>query len=522
MRLKVSHGLRRNADAGSTKGTAKAVRWVALSVVCVVVAGAAATAATARTSIISVTTPKTAPLATALDDPLFQTTQANGAFTKASAAGAAWARILVQWQDIAPGTLPKTWNQSDPNSPFYKWKTLDATVAAAAKNNVQLFFDIVSPPGWAYDVKPKGWTGGRPRTSMLANFARALARRYNGTGHAAVRAYSVWNEPNFNHNLYPQNSPNPNNTAEGYYRTMVNGVADAVHAVNPLNLVLAGELAPFKHTSTKTDKNNVIPPLDFMRAMLCISNTTPAKLTCHTPAKFDVWTHHPYSDTGPYGHAKAAGGVELGDLPKMDALLKTAWKLGAIQTEQGTHLTNPKAVAPPFWVTEIGWSSKPPNTKGVPMTLEQRWVGESFYQLWRSGATLGTWFLVQDEKTTTPFQSGLYLNSPSIANAKSKPLLAPFHMPFVAYLKTGGNVLVWGRDATSSAQNVTISMKAGSAWKVVATVMSNSYGIFQATLSVHAKATYSMRASAQGVTSATFSLTVPPNENLNVTPFPFS
>ena len=33
------------------------------------------------------------------------------------------------------------------------------------------------------------------------------------------------------------------------YRSMVNAVAASVHAVNPNNLVVAGELAPFKHTS---------------------------------------------------------------------------------------------------------------------------------------------------------------------------------------------------------------------------------------------------------------------------------
>ena len=499
----------------------KATRRIALSVVCLVAAGVAATAATARTSTLSLTTGLTQPLTTALDDPLFLTTQRTKAFSLASQAGTGYARLLIAWQDIAPGTLPKTWNPGDPNSKFYNWKTLDPTVAAAATNHVQLIFDIVSPPGWAYDVKPKGWTGGRPKVSMLANFAKALARRYNGTSHPAVRAYSVWNEPNFNHNLFPQTSSNPLLTAEGYYRSMVNAVADGVHSVNPLNLVLAGELAPFKHTSTKTDKNNVIPPLDFMRAMLCVSNTVPAHKTCNNSAKFDVWTHHPYSDTGPYGHAKAAGGVELGDLPKMDALLKSAWQLGTITTEQGTHITNPTAPPPPFWVTEIGWSSKPPNKNGVPIVLEQRWVGESFYQLWKSGATLGTWFLLQDEKTTTPFQSGLYLNSTSVATAKVKPLLAPYKMPFVAYLHSGGKVFVWGRDATSTQQSVNISMKVGSTWKIVAVIKSNIYGIFQGSLDVHAKATYSMRAAAQGVGSAAFSLTVPSNENLNVTPFPF-
>jgi hypothetical protein len=173
-------------------------------------------------------------------------------------------------------------------------------------------------------------------------------------------------------------------------------------------------------------------------------------------------------------------------------------------------------------VTEIGWSSNPPNKHGVPIKLETRWVGESFYQVWKSGATLGTWFLLQDEPKSTPFQSGLYLNSNSLSDAVAKPLLAPFQLPFVAYLKKGGKVFVWGRDATSDSQNVTIQEKNGTKWKTVAMIASNSYGIFQGTLSIGAKKTYSMRASAGGVTSTTFSLTVPSNENLNVTPFPLN
>jgi hypothetical protein len=155
------------------------------------------------------------------------------------------------------------------------------------------------------------------------------------------------------------------------------------------------------------------------------------------------------------------------------------------------------------------------------MKLETRWVAESFYQLWKSGATLGTWFLLQDEPTNTPFQSGLYTNSSSLSSAVAKPLLQPFAFPFVAYRKSGGKVQVWGRDTTSDQQDVTIEMKVGSKWKNVAIVTSNSYGIFQATLNVHALAKYSMRAYAPGSgLSATFSLTVPKTENMNVTPFP--
>ncbi len=477
------------------------MRRIALTLICLAVAGIAATAATARTAILSATTGPTAPLYTALDDQnLFQGPQRSTAFTMASAAGATYARLLVSWRAIAPSSLPSSgFDPTDPSSPYYHWSSLDATVSAAEAHGIQPMFDIVQPPTWGYKVQPGSWTGGQPRLGDLGDFATALASRY-----PSVHAFSVWNEPNFNRNLYPQDPT--------YYRSMVNAVADSVHAVNPDNLALAGELAPFKHTPSKTDKNSVIPPVTFMQQMLCLSTTTPVKRTCSTKADFDVWTHHPYSDTGPYGHAKTSGGIELGDMPKMASLLNTAWNLGAITTESGQ--------APQFWATEIGWSSKPPNTHGVPIGLETRWVSESFYQVWKSGATLGTWYLLQDEPKSTPFQSGLYFNSDSVATARVKPLLAAFRMPFVAYFKSGGKVQLWGRDATNNQQTVTIQMKVGSKWKTVATITSNSYGIFQATMPLHAQKTYSMRATANGVTSATFSLTKPANENLNVTPFP--
>ena len=251
--------------------------------------------------------------------------------------------------------------------------------------------------------------------------------------------------------------------------------------------------------------------------MLCVSPTK--QRTCDPGSvHIDVWTHHPYSDTGPFGHAKVAGGVELGDLPKMNSLLQTAWSLGTISSS----LDDPGQPFP-FWVTEIGWSSNPPNKHGAPMKLETRWVAEAYYQLWKSGATLGTWFLLQDQPLSTPLQSGLYTNTSSLSDAVAKPLLQPFEFPFVAYYKSGGKALVWGRDTTSDVQPVEIDMKVAGKWKQVATVTSNSSGIFTATLPVHAKLTYSMRASAPGSgTSATFTLKAPSNENLRVVPFPMN
>jgi hypothetical protein len=479
-------------------------RPILLALMCLGVAGSAVTAATARPAtrplpraLPTVTTGSTLPLRTGLQDPLLQGSQANLADSMASDAGVTNLRLIVSWKSVAPANLPQNWDPTDPNSPYYSWGALDAAVSAAQSNGLTPMLNLSSPPSWGYFVQPTASTGGQPKIDALGAFATALARRY-----PTVHIFEVWNEPNFNLNLSPQDPV--------YYRSMVNAVADAVHAVNPANLAVAGELAPFKHSPSGADKNSVTSPLDFMSKMLCLSGPTNPTRTCNAVAHFDVWSHHPYSDTGPFGHAKAHGGIELGDLPAMKALLDAAEQLGAISSAKPVQ----------FWVTEFGWSSKPPNHHGAPMGLETRWVAESLYQIWNSGATLATWFLLQDMPATTPFQSGLYFGSPSLINATNKPYLQSFLFPFVAYLKSKGKVLIWGRVGTSDKRDVTIQEKNGSSYKDVATITSNAYGIFTATLSLGAKTKDVLRASAPGSgVSVQFALKPPSNENLHVNPF---
>ena len=491
------------------------MRRIALPLFFVAVAGVVATAATARTAhpearaLVIATTGPTPPLWTALQDPLFEGSQRTTAAAMTSQAGATYVRLIVKWAPIAPTTLPASgFDPTDPASPYYHWSATDAMVSAAVTAGLTPILDIVGPaPSWGYAVNPGAYHGGTPKVNALGAFATAVASRYDGSPGPAVHVFSVWNEPNFNRNLYPQDPV--------VYRAMVNAVADSVHAVNAANLVAAGELAPFKHTPSGSDTNFVTPPLTFMRQMLCIANTTPASRNCAAKTHLDVWAHHPYSVTSPFVPARVAGGVELGDLPKMKALLQTAENLGAFTSAQPVQ----------FWVTEFGWSSKPPNTHGTPMTLEARWMAEALYQIFNSGATLGTSFLLQDMPLNTPFQSGLYFNSSSLSNATEKPLLTPFRFPFVAYLKSGGKAKIWGRDATSDQQDVTIQRRIGTggAWKTVAVITSNSHGIFQATVSIGATSTWWLRAVAPGSgNSLAFALLVPSNENLVVNPFPLS
>jgi hypothetical protein len=134
--------------------------------------------------------------------------------------------------------------------------------------------------------------------------------------------------------------------------------------------------------------------------------------------------------------------------------------------------------------------------------------------MWHSGVSLATWFLLQDEPSPSPYQSGLFFHSKSLKQARAKPMRTAFRFPFVAYLGKG-TVRIWGRDATSSKTLVTIQRRHGAqgGWRAVARVGTNRYGIFLATLKLKAATTDWLRATAPGSgNSLAFSLTVPKNQ----------
>src|SRR5581483_973357 len=124
---------------------------------------------------------------------------------------------------------------------------------------------------------------------------------------------------------------------------------------------------------------------------------------------------------------------------------------------------------------------------------------------------LVTWFLLEDFGGRSPYQSGLYFHTSSLDNARPKPVLTAFRFPFVAYLgkKT---VSVWGRDATSTKQLVSVQLAphSGGPWRTVATIRTNGSGIFKASLKLKVTKKNWLRATApDSGKSLAFSLTVP-------------
>jgi Cellulase (glycosyl hydrolase family 5) len=471
--------------------------FFAAAVVCMLAVGAAAagTAASSHARRV-IATPATLPLRTGLLDPSFAGSDRQQAFTMAAAAGATYVRLSVDWRSLAPATQPAGFQAADPSSPGYRWTGLDSVLAHADAAGLTPILDISTVPGWAYATQPKSPNAGTPRTSDLGDFAKALATHYDGTipGVPAEHVFQVWNEPNLSLDLNP--------VSASAYRSLVNAVADAVHGVDPANLVVAGGLDPFGHRKKKGQKWYSTAPLAYMRSLLCLSKGKHPHATCRNPIKFDVWSHHPYTFGGPFGHAKNPDDVELGDLPKMRALLKAGKRFHHIVSARPTQ----------FWVTEFGWDTSPPRRHAASLNLASRWTAESLHQMWLSNISLVTWFLLQDYPGRSPYQSGLYFNHGALAGARAKPVLTAFRFPFVAYLGKKKTVTVWGRDATSTKQLVTVqrSHHRGGPWSTVATVRSNASGIFKATLRLKATKKDWLRATApDSGRSLAFSLTVP-------------
>ena len=417
----------------------------------------------------------------------------NAAFALTRGAGAQYVRLLAHWNTIAPAHPQPGFDASDPTSAGYSWGALDATVEAAETNGLTPILDIIATPTWAYANPPDGVNGGSPDTAALGQFATAIATHYDGTaGGPTVNDFEVWNEPNLSIDLAPATASS--------YRTLVNAVAASVHGVNPQNLVIAGGLDPFAHKKTSNQSWNSVAPLEFMRSLLCLSKGKHPHATCNNKIHFDVWSHHPYTFGGPFGHARLADDVSLGDLPKMRVLLQAGVKTHSVVSDDPVE----------FWVTEFGWDTNPPRRHAASLALASRWTAESLYQAWRSGVSLLTWFGLEDQPSPSPYQSGLYFRSQTLSTPRPKPVLTAFRFPFVAYLHRH-TVSVWGRDETSDQQPVTVQLRHGTGgnWKTVATITANSNGIFEATLRLKATKKDWLRANAPGSgTSLAFSLTV--------------
>lgn len=402
-------------------------------------------------------------------------------FQQVAATGAKWALTPLKWWDVAPKAEPASWNPEDPADSHYDWEFVDLWVTHALEAGLTPVLQVRGAPPWGQNC-PAPYPRDapcKPDPAKVAAFSKAAATRYSGHfgGLPRVRYWQGLNEPNLSLFFNPQ-FENSKAVSPALYRQLINSIYAAIKSVDPTNIVLAGGLGPIavpKYT---------IGPMRFTRELLCMKgrqNPKPTAGDCEGGVHFDIFDMHPYTTGGPT-HEGGPDDVQLGDIPKLQALLAAADKAGRIKGN--------KFKKTPLWITELSWDSNPPDPGGLDPKIEAQWTSEALYRTWKQGVKNFFWFSLVDfePEEGLPFneslESGLYFYAPNLAERRPKEFVPAFRFPFVAYPGKEG-LLYWGRTPTSTRGKVTIQTQKGGAWVNAGQARADAHGMFTATLKTH-------------------------------------
>jgi hypothetical protein len=399
------------------------------------------------------------------------------AFERARAAGTRFVRIPLNWADTAPLAPPPGWHPEDPADPNYQWADSDIDVIRATAAGIVPVLQIDDAPKWAQRCQTPAvlsYAICDPDPAALAAFATAAARRYSGLfgGLPRVQYWQALNEPNLSLFFFPQFDASGKTLSPGLYRNLINAFYDGVKAVDPTNLVLAAGLGPIAVPKW------TLGPMRFARDLLCMrghAKPRPLPGNCGGGVRFDIFAIQPYT-TGAPTHEGGVNDVQLGDLGKLQTLLRAADRAGRIDG---------KFRHTPLWITELSWDSSPPDPGGLPMSIATRWTSEALYVAWRAGVSSFFWFSLHDDTPSNrPFpdslESGLYFRGATFEQDQPKEVLSAFRFPFVAYPAKKG-LLFWGRTPTSAPGPVTIQVWKGDAWRNALVAKADKAGIFTGT-----------------------------------------
>ncbi len=441
------------------------------------------------------------PLVTGVQD--FDYTQTH--FDRIKASGSGVVKISIIWRDVAPAAPPAAFNPSDPLDPSYTWEPFDSQVRAAVATGLSPLLTVEQAPPWVERNKGGSSGTGDPDPLQFGLFGEAVARRYSGAvaGIPRVRMFEAWNEPNASFFLSPQRNPDGSDYSPRLYREMVNLFAVGVHRVHADNVVVAGATFPFTLNRAGA---LTIGPYRFMREVLCLSEKLKVIPNCGPRVQFDAWSHHPYTSGDPTHKAGHPDSISLGDMQRMQRLLRTAARLKRI-TSQGTVK---------FWVTEFGWDTAPADPKGVPLGLHARWVSEALYRSWDAGVTLFVWYRLRDGPAAGAVQSGLWLRCEAgiACDQPKKASLQAFRFPFVAF-RAGKRVRVWGRTPAGVKGTVVIERSRKGRYTRLRKLRTNSAGIFRGLFKGPRTGHLRARIGTKGEVSVPFSLKRPPDRPVN-------
>lgn len=361
-------------------------------------------------------------------------------FQRAARVGSRWVRLAVPWSVIAPARPMRGFDQSDPADPQYDWSNLDISVRDAVASGQRVLLEISMSPVWAEQHPPRSAIPGtwRPDPAALGAFAGAVARRYSGRFPDPLRParmlptvedFQVWNEPNLRTHLEPQWTKIGEHryvpASPAIYRRMLNAAYRRIKAVQPRGTVLAAGTAPY---GDPPGVNRMTPGL-FWRDLFCLRGKRLQPLRCPDVAHLDAVDHHPYG-LRPGISARNPDDAAVPDIGRLQRIITAARR---------AHHVLPRGPKP-FWVTEVSWTSKPPDPYGVSTQAQAQFLDYAFYALWRQGVAHVLWDQISDFPHGSLTGSGVYF-----ANGTAKPSAAAFRFPFLVRSGKAGNGTIWGR-----------------------------------------------------------------------------
>lgn len=378
-----------------------------------------------------------------------------------------------------------------------RWAGLDRAVRLAAEQGLAVMIDVgFWAPLWATEDTEPARARTRPDVRAYADFAVAVARRYDGSfvppapkpdevvepsqdesflesifepvprtrqeetesstappplePLPRVDVLSLWNEPNHQAFLLPLWHPKkPGRRAQpaspGHYRAMVQAAYPAVKAVRSDVKVLVGATSSMGDHTGRGKAG--VPPLMFIRSLACVDRRLRARrrgdCARFAPVPGDGWTHHPYSLDSPPDRPSpkwAPDNAKLGDLRRLTRLLGRLVKLGRLSPEMRS-----------VWLTEYGYESRTyPGRPTFGLDQQAIFLTWAEYLAWRN-PRVKTYaqFLLRDLPYSGPerpvrrpqghWESGLLF-----ADGRPKPMAASFRVGLHAE-RRGRQTELWGR-----------------------------------------------------------------------------
>ena len=400
------------------------------------------------------------------------------AMAEAKALGVDIVRTFVVWDTVVPKPnsreMPERFDPGDPESRGYDWRYYDAFVDRARRHGLKVSLTLAPPiPYWASEEPDRcpHFVGGyrklgtschwKPQPRLFGQFANAVVQRYGsqsaGPYGGQVDFYSMYNEPNLEHYLYPQARTSGAGTVDvagaRYRQLWYQGWKAVARYDAPLSgKVLFGEVAA------------ISSPVDTLYAALCLDEEgrpfrgrMRALQGCQRPRKLPIggFAVHPYN-------ADASGTVftrpySEDSLPM--AALKRLHKVGDRAARYGRIPRSGRGI----YLTEFGFQSNPPDKKrGLTPDRQATAINEAerlFYadRRVKSFAQFELFDVPEPRGGVDVYNTGLHY-----VDGEIKPSWRAFRMPLVVTRLSAGSVEIWGQArAAVGRTQVTIAVSRG-------------------------------------------------------------